>query len=181
MLHYGGETLWRESDCEDSVSLTCNATRGFVSPIVIVVVSRSGTRCPRNPLSSCTHTERIAGPAACRPECTETYISLQARLTSGTSESRSKFTTPKARASNSVTKAAFCEVRTNSFRNSTSPNLSRCLRETRMMITTAAGSSTRRALLLLRWPCPARRGCHAPSLTCERARDGKREITCGAT
>ena len=135
MLHYGGETLWRESDCEDSVSLTCNATRGFVSPIVIVVVSRSGTRCPRNPLSSCTHTERIAGPAACRPECTETYISLQARLTSGTSESRSKFTTPKARASNSVTKAAFCEVRTNSFRNSTSPNLSKWLRETRMMIT----------------------------------------------
>ena len=97
------------------------------------------TPCPRARTA-----ERIAGPVACRPECTETYISLPGRLTSGTSESRAKFTTTKARASNSVTKAAFCEVRTNSFRNSTSPNLSRCLRETRMMITTAAGSSASR-------------------------------------
>ena len=31
-----------------------------------------------------------------RPECTETYISLPGRLTSGTSESRAKFTTPKS-------------------------------------------------------------------------------------
>ena len=36
------------------------------------------TPCPRARTA-----ERIAGPAACRPECTETYISLQARLTSG--------------------------------------------------------------------------------------------------
>ena len=58
------------------------------------------TPCPRARTA-----ERIAGPVACRPEWTETYISLPGRLTSGTSESRAKFTTTKARASNSVTKA----------------------------------------------------------------------------
>ena len=52
------------------------------------------TLCPRARTA-----ERIAGPVACRPECTETYISLPGRLTSGTSESRAKFTTTKARAS----------------------------------------------------------------------------------
>ena len=118
----------------------------------------SATRCLRNPCPRARTAERIAGPAARRPECTETYISLQARLTSGTSESRAKFTTTKARASNSVTKAAFCEVRTNSFRNSTSPNLSKWLRETRMMITSAAGSSASRGTAQ-EAPNSARRSC----------------------
>ena len=49
------------------------------------------TLCPR-----ARSAERIAGPVACRPECTETYISLPGRLTSGTSESRAKFTTPES-------------------------------------------------------------------------------------